>query len=129
MTATRAPLPVKRLGELALAQVCAHGGTGAIGFHRLFTAADFAGPWRFVDYAVLPPGTSIGTHRHGDDEELYLVLEGSGCLQRDGEELRVGPGSVVINRPGGEHGLTNDGDVPLRLFVVEVALGSRGDRA
>ena len=36
--------------------------------------------------------------------------------------VRVTPGSVVLNRPGGTHGLHNDGDAPLRLFVVEVAV-------
>jgi mannose-6-phosphate isomerase-like protein (cupin superfamily) len=89
-------------------------------------AAAFASPCNYVDYAVLPPGATIGVHRHGRDEELYLVLEGSGVMHRDGEEFRVGPGSLVVNRAGGTHGLRNDGDVPLRLFVVEIALERPG---
>ncbi len=119
----RPALPVKRLGALTLERVRAHGGDGAIGFHRLFDAHDFAAPVHFVDHAVLPPGTSIGLHRHGADEELYLVLEGEGTLVRDGETIAVGPGTVVVNRAGGEHGLRNTGSVPLRLFVIEVGIG------
>ena len=122
-------LPVKSLADLPLATVQAHHGDGTIGFHRLFAAADFVGPCNFVDYAVLPPGSSIGRHRHGHDEEIYLVLSGQGTMQRDGETFRVGPGSVVVNRVHGEHGLRNDGDEVLRLFVVEIAAGAAGARS
>jgi len=113
---------VKELGAAELEQVVAHGGEGRIGFCRLFAARDFEGPVRFVDYAVLPPGASIGEHTHGRDEEIYLVLEGSGSMRLDGRELRVGPGSVIVNRAGGTHGLRNDSGAPIRLFVVDVGL-------
>ena len=48
-----------------------HDGKAIISVARPFVGSDFAGPWHFVDYAVLPPGSSIGLHCHGDDEELY----------------------------------------------------------
>ena len=114
-----------RLDALELAQVRAHEGAGLIGFRRIFGAEDFASACDFADYAVLPPGSSIGVHRHGDDEELYLVLEGEGTMTLDGRTFRVGRGSVVLNRAGGEHGLVNDGATPLKIFVIQVALKSR----
>ena len=49
-------------------------------------------------------------------------------MHQDGAEFQVGPGSLVVNRAGGSHGLRNDGAVPLRLFVVEIAL-ERAPRA
>lgn len=110
-----------QLDALHLAEVCAHGGEGRIGFHRLLAAHQLASACNFVDYAVLPPGASIGVHTHGDDEELYLVLEGEGTMHLDGREFAVGPGSVVKNSIRGRHGLRNTGTVPLRLFVVEIA--------
>jgi len=122
MTGDSIAARVRRLADEALAQVVAHGGAGAIGFLRLFDRADFTAPVHFVDYAVLPPGASIGRHTHGRNEELYLVLEGNGLMHLDGTEFRVGPGSVIVNRPGGTHGLKNDSDRDLRLFVVEIGL-------
>jgi dTDP-glucose pyrophosphorylase len=112
---------VRQLDQLELESIVAHGGDGRIGCRRVFTAADFDGPWNFVDYAVLPPGTSIGRHTHGDDEELYLVLEGEGTMHLDGADFAVRPGTLIRNRAGGTHGLRNDGDRPIRLLVVEVA--------
>lgn len=120
---------VLRLQELSLDTVVAHGGDGEIRFRRVFDRGDFAGPWNFVDYAVVPPGGSIGRHRHGRDEELYLVLEGEGELTLDGVTHRVGPGSVAVNRAGGEHALKNVGATDLRLFVVEVALPDDAERS
>lgn len=109
------------LAELSLAQVCAHGGAGEIRFARIAEAAAFAGGCNFVDYAELPPGTSIGRHRHADDEEeLYLVLEGRGTMWRDGESFAVRTGELIRNRPGGEHELRNTGTGVLRLFVIEL---------
>jgi mannose-6-phosphate isomerase-like protein (cupin superfamily) len=112
------------LRELPLAEVCAHGGEGRIRFARI--ATDLAGSCNFIDYAEVPPGASIGRHRHaGDEEELYLVLDGEGRMWRNGEEFSVGGGDLVRNPPGGEHGLVNTGDRPLRLFVFELRVAGR----
>ena len=108
------------LAALMLERVRAHGGDGTIGFQRLFEGHAREGAWNFVDYAVLPPGASIGRHTHGDEEELYLVLEGRGTMFLDGQEFPVQAGSVILNPRGGTHGLRNDSEAPLRLFVVEV---------
>jgi len=119
----QAALPFVRcnLDELALAEVRAHGGEGAIRFARIAEAAAFAGGCNFVDYAELPPGSSIGRHRHADDEEeLYLVLAGDGTMWRDGASFAVRTGELIRNRPGGTHELRNTGAGVLRLFVIEL---------
>lgn len=111
------------LDALPLEPVRAHGGEGRIGFHRIASAAQLAGACNFIDLAVLPPGASIGLHRHREDEEeFYLVLEGAGVMRREGEEFAVGPGDLVRNPPGGAHALRNTGQGPLRVFVFEVAV-------
>ncbi|GAA2250750.1 hypothetical protein GCM10010415_07620 [Streptomyces atrovirens] len=99
-----------------------HGGLGTIRAHRLFSRAGGSTGAEFVDIAVLPPGTSIGRHRHGRDRETYVVLDGTGVMYRDGAEFRVGTGDVVVNRPHGEHGLVNDSATDLWLLVFEEEL-------
>ena len=109
------------LHQLRLDEVCAHGGEGVIRFARIAEAGALTGACNFIDYAELPPGASIGRHRHRrDEEELYLVLEGRGSMWRDGEQFEVRSGDLVRNRAGGEHGLCNTGSGPLRLFVFEL---------
>jgi mannose-6-phosphate isomerase-like protein (cupin superfamily) len=38
----------------------------------------------------------------------------------DDREFEVGPGHVILNRPGGTHGLKNIGAEELRIVVIEV---------
>ncbi len=111
---------ILNLNELPLEETASHGGIGKIYFRRLFEASDLSGRWNFIDYAVVPPGASIGRHTHGDNEELYLVLEGEGSMHVDNVDFHVHAGNVIVNRPGGTHGLINEGTVPLKVFVVEV---------
>ena len=109
------------LQQLQLHEVCAHGGEGVIRFARVAEAGALTGACNFIDYAELPPGASIGRHRHGrDEEELYLILDGRGSMWRDGEQFEVRGGDLVRNCAGGEHGLRNIGGEPLRLFVFEL---------
>ncbi|MEV0123181.1 cupin domain-containing protein [Streptomyces sp. NPDC050703] len=118
---------VPNLRDLLAAKEHDHGGLGTILAHRVFTrGADGPGA-EFIDLAVLPPGTSIGRHRHGADHETYVVLSGEGLMHQDGEEFRVGPGDVVANRPHGEHGLLNDRDTDLHLLVFEEELRAHRD--
>ncbi len=121
------PRRVFELEKADLEKVRAHGGRGTILFKRILDGRDLEGAWHFVDYAVLPPGTSIGRHTHGEDEELYLVLEGEGEMELDGEVFPVRKGSVILNRRGGTHSLRNGSNAPLEIFVVEVGL-KKGER-
>ena len=107
--------------DAPLREVVAHEGVGTIRFCRVAEAAQTDGGCNFIDVAVVPPGSSIGRHRHAaDEEEYYLVTAGTGRMWRDGEEFRVRAGDLVRNRAGGAHGLVNDGDADLTLFVFEV---------
>lgn len=100
----------------------AHEGQGHIHVSRPMLSSDFVGPWHFVEYAVLVPGTSIGLHRHGQDEELYFILEGEGVMTVNSEQRRVSKGDLILNPPGGAHSLVNDSERDVHLLVIEVGL-------
>jgi len=79
----------------------------------------------FLDLTVVPPGADIGLHTHTDDnEETYIVVTGRGEMAVDGQRFAVGPGDVIVNRPGGTHGLWNTGDKPMQLVVIEIAVAA-----
>lgn len=103
-----------------LIENCAHNGEGLAKVCRPFTSHDFIGPLNFIDYAVLSPGISIGLHKHGNDEEVYFVIQGSGLMTVNGEQCDVKKGDLIINPPFGEHGIINNTDNDLHLLVIEV---------
>lgn len=106
-------------GKLEDLEKC-HDGAGILKHISLFGNTDFHTNIRFINYTVLPSGTSIGEHTHGDDEELYIILEGSGLMTVDGETKEVRAGDIVVNKPFGTHGLINDSDLDLKILVLEV---------
>ena len=104
-------------------EMIAHGGNGLLAVSRIFTAKDVSGACNFVDFTVIPEGASIGPHSHElDEEEYYLILEGSGRMSVDGETFEVAKGDLIRNRPGGTHWLENNGREPIQLFVFELGL-------
>ena len=101
-------------------QANCHRGEGTIRITHIFDK--FSTKMKFFHYTVLPPGTSIGLHKHKDDEEFYVVLKGQGEMEVDGVKQDVTAGSVIMNNPFGTHGLKNTSDTEdLELLVFEVA--------
>jgi mannose-6-phosphate isomerase-like protein (cupin superfamily) len=101
----------------------AHHGVGLVHAVRIATAPELGDACDFIDYAEVPPGATIGDHRHGPDEhEYYLILAGAGELRMEDDIFPVTAGDLAANPPGGLHGLRNTGDEPLRLFVYQLAV-------
>lgn len=99
----------------------AHGGLGEISFKRLLSKSDIQGACNFMDYTVMPPGTTVGRHTHGGkEEEYYLILTGQGQMELGDRTFEVKSGDLVRNPPGGTHSLTNIGENELHMFVFEL---------
>jgi quercetin dioxygenase-like cupin family protein len=100
----------------------AHGGPGTCEIARLFQSGELQGTWHFIEYLVVPPGVTIGAHRHGANEELYFIITGQATMTINGQTHTVKPGDLIINHPNWEHGLHNDGQTEVKLLVIEVDL-------
>lgn len=99
-----------------------HGGVGALDWIGVLGGDDLKGRHlNFVHDDILPPGVSIGVHRHERDEEYYYVVSGRGVMTLDGEQFEVESGDITAVYPGGAHGLENNADEDLRIIVVSVS--------
>jgi quercetin dioxygenase-like cupin family protein len=66
----------------------------------------------------LQPGEWSTRHRHREQTELYVVLEGTGRMRVDGELLTLAPLSVVLVEPDAVRQVFNDtGDRQLWLVA------------
>jgi mannose-6-phosphate isomerase-like protein (cupin superfamily) len=108
--------------ELEKDQVVAHNGAGKIRFCRPYNSEDFDSNLSFVDYVEVPANCSIGEHRHGNNEEVYFIVSGSGLMRVDGTEFEVKKGDLIPNEPGGTHSLSNHAVDPLCVLVWEVSI-------
>ena len=64
--------------------------------------------------ASLDAGQSTQRHYHARSEEIYLVIEGGGELEVDGDRRTVGPGDAILIPPSAWHTIT--ATEPLRLL-------------
>ncbi|WP_166240684.1 cupin domain-containing protein [Paenibacillus turpanensis] len=101
-----------------------HKGIGNVHSVKLYDDSDFDTPLKFLYYMALPPGTSIGYHQHGNNEEVYVILEGTGQMTVNDAPRDVKPGDVLLNKPGWSHGLVNTSEAELRILVYEADLHS-----
>ena len=92
---------------------------GSFAFTRHQTAAQDA--FREIGWLTLPPGASIGEHKHTDNEDVYIIVSGKGVFtDSTGKQTQVGAGDITIARPGQSHALKNIGKEPL-VFLDLIA--------
>jgi uncharacterized cupin superfamily protein len=77
-------------------------------------------------YDVVPPGKrSCPFHSHRGEEEMFLVLRGTGTLRYGSETRRVRAGDVICCPTGGPetaHQIVNDSDQDLAYLSVSTML-------
>lgn len=66
----------------------------------------------------MTPHSSVGQHSHETDSEIIMVLQGSGKIVFDGQELPIRQGQVHYCPKGHGHTIINDTDEALHLCCV-----------
>ena len=102
-----------------------HGGEGLCRHCVVFHEEEMEAPVRFINYTIIPPSGSFGLHRHGNDNEFYVILNGEGVYEEDGAEEKVKKGDVIMNAPMGNHGIRNTGDIDMEVLVFEVVVAEK----
>jgi len=77
----------------------------------------FETPRLFCDVYCFEPGQEQKGHIHGEQDKVYLVLEGQGTFQVGTEKRALGPGQGTMASAGEEHGVKNDSGQRLKVLV------------
>ena len=104
-------------------QHSAHGGIGSVELYEIWAKSDFVSNCDFIDRQIIPSQSTVGYHKHGNNEEMYIILEGSGTMTIDNQEVKVKKGDMIKNKPFGEHGLINDSDSDIDLLIIQLGVG------
>jgi len=103
-------------------QHSAHEGLGAVELYEIWGKSDFLSNCDFIDRQIIPPNSTVGYHQHGNNEEMYIVLEGSGTITIEGQEFKIKKGDMIKNPPYGKHGLVNDSNSNIELLIIQFSL-------
>ena len=100
----------------------AHDGKGKILNRRPWMDGNFETNWVRIGHCILPPGTSIGYHQHNGMEEVYYVLSGTGRSTVNDYTWDVQPGDALPCTTHDSHGIYNNSDEDLSIFVFMVSM-------
>ncbi len=82
----------------------------------LLDAAEGGAANQSLAEAELQPGQATERHYHAATEELYVLLDGSGVMEVDGEQGEVVAGEAILIPPGAWHEIRAGADAPLRFL-------------
>jgi len=71
----------------------------------------------FFDVYCFEPGQEQKGHIHGEQDKVYVVLEGQGTFQVGAETQVLGSGQGTMAPAGEEHGVKNHTNQRLRVLV------------
>ncbi|MDR1877073.1 MAG: cupin domain-containing protein [Flavobacteriaceae bacterium] len=79
-----------------------------------------------ISFSVLPPKTELPYfHKHNKDEEIYIILKGSGYFQVDDDCFPITEGSVVRVAPQGIRGFCNTSNEQMIYICIQAKENSR----
>ena len=82
-----------------------------------FKTTLFETPRLMLGVNCLEPGQTQRVHTHVGQDKFYYVVEGEGTFTVGSSIRPAGPGTVVFAPAEVEHGVTNDGEERLVLFM------------
>ena len=100
------------------------GGKGLVTFQHLFQQAEIKARTRLCAKLTLPPGNSIGMHRHDGEDELFVIIKGSGIIDDGTTRKPVGPGDAILTGNGEAHALENTGSDTMELLALIMLYGA-----
>ncbi|MBI3681590.1 MAG: cupin domain-containing protein [Acidobacteria bacterium] len=97
------------------------GGHGSVRYRRALPAEVFYTNWSYVDHLVIPPGASLGRHRHEGVEEFFYVISGEATARVGDESAPVRKGDAVPVLLNEAHSFENRSNADAEFLIVGVA--------
>jgi mannose-6-phosphate isomerase-like protein (cupin superfamily) len=95
------------------------GGNGEVVIEKLWDPeTELKANNRLFAKLILEPGSSIGFHKHENEEEVFVILKGVAEADDDGTKVTLFPGDTILTGDGAGHSVTSVGDVPLEMIAV-----------
>jgi mannose-6-phosphate isomerase-like protein (cupin superfamily) len=92
---------------------------------KVFLAEQLKASGMEVSFQIMPPDMGMPfVHKHRKNEEMYIVLKGSGEFRIDGDSVAIGEGSVIRIAPDGARSWKNTGSGAMIMLCVQGLAGT-----
>jgi len=85
----------------------------------LMDAGELGSRHMTITWLEVAPGVSESLRSHGEAEQVYVVVSGSGTLSATGSPETLGPGDLALIPPASDHTIANEGDAPLVIVSAQ----------
>ncbi len=86
------------------------GGNGQALITELLSKDEFNGNARLVATITLEPGSSIGSHMHENEEEIFYIIEGTAKYNDNGTDTILYAGDSCVCLAGQSHSIANEAE-------------------
>lgn len=100
------------------------GGKGKVTFQHLFQKEEIKAKTRLCARLTLPPGASIGSHPHTNEDELFVILKGTGIHDDGKSQMPVAAGDAILTGNGESHSIENTGKNDLEFLAMILLYGA-----
>jgi mannose-6-phosphate isomerase-like protein (cupin superfamily) len=95
------------------------GGTGCVKIETLWApGTELKSKTRLCARMTLAPGSSIGYHDHVNEEEVYVIVSGTGIVVEDSQRFPVAAGDTILTGNGAGHSIEATGTAPLVILAT-----------
>ena len=108
-------MALPRVADLEAGEWQEHARFPGISIKGLLTASD--NPHASINVIRVPPGRTVGRHRHAQQVETVLVVQGIAILTLDQTEVSLRDGQIIAIPIGLEHALRNEGSALVELLT------------
>lgn len=114
----------KRFEQLTEVRENMRGGPGQVLIRHYFKKDEVNAPCRLCAQLIIAPGAGIGAHEHINEDEIFIIQEGTGVAVDDGKEVQVETGDAILTGKGASHSITNTGEINLIVTAIIIQYGS-----
>ena len=94
------------------------GGKGPVTIRHYFKKEEIKAKCRLCSRLFLPPGVSIGMHKHETEDELFIIERGTAIIDDGQTRKEVRAGDATLTCSGEQHALINAGNEPLEVTAI-----------
>ena len=94
---------------------------GGRGFMESFpykSVEGIAGEIKMFSVINLQKDSKVGYHKHENDNEIYLMLDGSGVISDNGKEDILNPGDMIVTLKGESHSIENKSETNIVFLAI-----------
>jgi quercetin dioxygenase-like cupin family protein len=108
-------MTMPRVADLAVGEWQEHTRFPGISVKGLLTTSD--NPFANVNVIRVPPGATVGRHRHAEQVETVWVIRGNAILTLDQTEVSLRDGQIIAIPLALEHALRNEGPALVEMLT------------